>query len=298
MYITEALSAHQTVDNALQNGNHQRLLKITRVQSLLNCDVDENYQKLIPVQSSSVQGTMFFLPLPLSKTMETLNQVQQHASTVLPDPELYIIVNGRPTKSNVVWRSLVNVNHVKTAIRTLRSCNWLYRNVEEKCIDETTKHIIEVSNNATTEILKKVSPDEVDAFQAYTVRNLDNKLLTGSDIEQYRLVSITENPLPFPISSSTCTLWVSSLATAFVLINTLGRDGHPAYLARSHSLIPNWAYSTLYLTLYLCVSFTMLYFLCSEMTWRTIPFPESWWKPPASNYRISGELSLFCSLCT
>ncbi|CAI8013557.1 hypothetical protein GBAR_LOCUS8580, partial [Geodia barretti] len=133
------------------------------------------------------KGTMFFLPLPLNKTIETLNKVQQHTS-LLPDPELYIIVNGRPTKSNVVWRSLVDVNHVKTAIRKLRSCNWLYRDVHEKCIDESTKHIIEVSNNATTEMLKKVSPDEVD-------ENLDSKLSIGSDLEQYRLMSITEDPI-------------------------------------------------------------------------------------------------------
>jgi hypothetical protein len=113
---------------------------------------------------------------------------QQHTS-VLPDPELYIIVNGRPTKSNVVWRNLVDV---KAAIRKLRSSNWLYRDVHEKCIDESIKHIIEVSNNATTELLKKVSPDEVDAFQAYTIRNLDSKLSIGSDIEQYRLMSITD----------------------------------------------------------------------------------------------------------
>jgi ATP-dependent DNA helicase PIF1 len=116
---------------------------------------------------------------------------QQHTS-VLPDPELYIIVNGRPTKSNVVWRNLVDV---KAAIRKLRSSNWLYRDVHEKCIDESIKHIIEVSNNATTELLKKVSPDEVDAFQAYTIRNLDSKLSIGSDIEQYRLMSITEDPI-------------------------------------------------------------------------------------------------------
>ena len=38
--------------------------------------------------------------------------------------------------------SLVNVNYVKTAIRTLRSCNWLYKNLQEKSIDEATKHII------------------------------------------------------------------------------------------------------------------------------------------------------------
>ena len=40
--------------------------------------------------------------------------------------------------------------------------DWLYRG----CIDETTKHIIEVTNNATTKMLEK----------AYTIRNLDNNL--------------------------------------------------------------------------------------------------------------------------
>ena len=94
-----------------------------------------------------------------------------------------------------MWRSLVNVNHIKTAISTLRTCNWLYRDVLEQCIDESTKHIIEVSNNATTKMLKKASPEEVDAFQAYTIRNLDNKVSTSSDIEQYKLLHVTEEPV-------------------------------------------------------------------------------------------------------
>ena len=34
-----------------------------------------------------------------------------------------------------------------------------------------------------------------DAFQAYTIRNLDRKLFTVSDLEQYRLMSITEDPI-------------------------------------------------------------------------------------------------------
>ena len=346
-HVTTALSAHRSVcdiDNALKNGNHRSLIKITGVKSLLSCDVEEKYQKLTPVDCSdslrrptletelaiahaaliagyekeiydfpehaciccerlhqrksvsvvslsddfksqiwcdlkahvlkfppvvsghvlymchycktrvrsgdmparcvlnglqtvpippelakldllsrqliqrakcyqtivrlgtytgkvptynslqACKGTMFFLPLPLSKTLETLNKVDQHSS-VLPDPELYIIVNGRPTKSKVVWRTMVNVSQIKTAIKALRSCNWLHKNVNESCIDESTKHIIEVSNNATTEMLKKVTPDEVDAFQAYTIRNLDNKLSMGSDIQQYRLMSVTEDPI-------------------------------------------------------------------------------------------------------
>ena len=61
----------------------------------------------------------------------------------------------------------MDVNHVKTAIRTLQSCKWLYRHVQEESIDddEATKHIIEVSNHATTEMLTKVSPDEVMYFR-------------------------------------------------------------------------------------------------------------------------------------
>ena len=44
------------------------------------------------------KGTVFFLPLPLNETLETLDQVEQ-CGGALPNPELYIIVNGRPTKS-------------------------------------------------------------------------------------------------------------------------------------------------------------------------------------------------------
>ena len=102
------------------------------------------------------KGTMFFLPLPLNKTLETLNGVNG-GDTSLPNPELYIIVNGKPTKSKVIWRTLVNVNHVKQAINTLRSCNWLYKQVQKESVDQSTKHIIEVSNNAKkTECLKRL----------------------------------------------------------------------------------------------------------------------------------------------
>ena len=64
---------------------------------------------------------MFFLPLPLNKTLETLDQVESHnnGASSLPNPELYIIVNGKPTTSKVVWRSLVNVDNVETAVQKL-----------------------------------------------------------------------------------------------------------------------------------------------------------------------------------
>ena len=67
---------------------------------------------------------------------------------------------------------------MKAAINTLRMCNWLYGDITDKL-----KHIIEVSNSATSGMLEKASKDDIAYFQAYTIRNLDNKLCSHSDIE-------------------------------------------------------------------------------------------------------------------
>ena len=71
------------------------------------------HAKLITLKAC--KGTMCFLPLPLKKTLETLDQVQSPSDvkTSLPDPELLIIVNGKPTKSNTVWQTLGDVNAVR-----------------------------------------------------------------------------------------------------------------------------------------------------------------------------------------
>ena len=42
------------------------------------------------------KGIMFYLPLPLNKTFETVTGVEGNAS--LPDPQLYVIVNGAQLK--------------------------------------------------------------------------------------------------------------------------------------------------------------------------------------------------------
>ena len=96
------------------------------------------------------------------------------------------IVNGRP-KRKVVWLSLVNVHHIKAAINTLRSCNWLYKHVPDSSVDESTKHIIEVANNATSKMLEKASDNE--AFRL-------TQLGTNCPLPlQYKLVSVREEPI-------------------------------------------------------------------------------------------------------
>ena len=61
------------------------------------------YTGKVPSYNSlkAIKGAMFHLPLPLEKTMATLDEAGIDSPN-LPKPELYIIVNGQPTKSNTV----------------------------------------------------------------------------------------------------------------------------------------------------------------------------------------------------
>ena len=132
------------------------------------------------------KGSVFFLPLPFNKTCETLSNVEGSAKSGVASPELYILVNGKPTKANVVWRSLVNIERVKAAIRKLKEIHKLYKSVEADSLDETTQKVIEVANNATT---NKATADDIAGYQSYTIRYLDNQIPTVSDIDQYKLVN-------------------------------------------------------------------------------------------------------------
>ena len=107
---------------------------------------------------------MFFLPLPMHKTMETLDDVEE-AVVALSNPELYIIVNCKPTNDKVVWRSLVDVNDIKVALTKLKETNWLYQNVDDTSVDEVSKEVIEVVSKASSTMLEKATDDDVAGFQ-------------------------------------------------------------------------------------------------------------------------------------
>ena len=98
-------------------------------------------------------------------------------------------------KTKVVWRTLVDVNHVKAAIRKLKESNWLYAEVNDDAVDDAAKKVIEVTNSATSTMLEKVTDDDMAGFQAFTIRNLDNKLSTQSDTEQYKVLGVKEDPI-------------------------------------------------------------------------------------------------------
>ena len=153
------------------------------------------YTHKVPAYNSlkACKGTMFFLPLPFNNTVETVDEVI--ASKVLPEPELYIIMNGKPTKNNVLWRDLVDVEDLKAAIEVLKKVNWLYKDLDDSLVDEAAKKVLEVANNTSSKMLDKATKQDIDSFQAYTIRNLDSKLSSEPDIEQYKLLGIKEDHL-------------------------------------------------------------------------------------------------------
>ena len=134
----------------------------------------------VPTYNSlkALRGAMFYLPLPLEKTIETLNEVGIDS-----------------TKSNNVWRSLVDVNKIKAALRKLKEINWLYRSVDDNSIDESSKNVIQVVSNTTCKMLEKANDQDLEGLSAYTIRNLDSKIVMGSDISQYKLMNVKEAPI-------------------------------------------------------------------------------------------------------
>ena len=79
------------------------------------------YTNKVPIYNAlkavkAVKGTMFFLPLPIDKTLSDLEDLSTDHSSLLCDPEVYILVDGHPTKDKVVWQSLVDVEDIKQAV--------------------------------------------------------------------------------------------------------------------------------------------------------------------------------------
>ena len=132
------------------------------------------YTGKVPSYNSlkACKGTMFFLPLPLDKTIDDVMN-SSTPSVGLPDPELYIVVSGNPSKQKVLWQSLVNVAHVTAAIKKLKQINWLYANIDDSSVSDACQRIIESISDTTSTMLVKATAEDVKSFQAYTIRWLD-----------------------------------------------------------------------------------------------------------------------------
>ena len=116
-------------------------------------------------------------------------------SVGLPDPELYILVSGKPSKQNVLWQSMVNIAQVRAAVQKLKQINWLYANIDDSSVDDASRRIVESVSDTTSTMLAKVTADDVKSFQSYTIRRLDQKQSSLTDSEHYKLMNVKEDAL-------------------------------------------------------------------------------------------------------
>ena len=105
----------------------------------------------------------------MKRTLETLDQVESSKAT-LPDPELYIIVNGKPTKQKVIWRTLTDINMVKEAVAKLKQINWPYTDVADDAVDDSTQQAIEVVNSTTSIMLEKAEESDITGLHCKKLR--------------------------------------------------------------------------------------------------------------------------------
>jgi len=111
---------------------------------------------------------------------------------ILPDPQLFILIDGRPTKDKVVWQSLVDVNGVKDAVQCLKQINWLYKTVDEESINDAAKTAFEAIGHTNSTLLEKASEQDVLTLSHYTIRQMSECNTARSDIDHYKMMQIQE----------------------------------------------------------------------------------------------------------
>ena len=167
------------------------------------------YTGKVPIYNATkgLKGTMFFLPLPMQNTLDQLDSLGipkdlvHEKVEVLPDPELFILLDGRPTKDKVVWQSLVDVSDIKRAVKKLKETNWLYKNIDENSVDDAAKKAVEVVSSTNSTLIEKATKADIAELAAYTIHRMDEKLPLGSDIEHYKMLKVQDPALDNRLNS-------------------------------------------------------------------------------------------------
>ena len=61
---------------------------------------------------------------------------------------------------------------MKKAVDKLRQINWLYEDVADDAVDDSTKQVIEEVNSTTSSMIEKADESDIAGFQASTVKPL------------------------------------------------------------------------------------------------------------------------------
>ncbi len=79
--------------------------------------------------------------MPMANTAETLALNECGL-------QLYVKVDGVPTKKNVLWRKFVDINKIEGELKEI---NWLYVDVQPGKVEQSMEDVvIQVANSVTT----------------------------------------------------------------------------------------------------------------------------------------------------
>uniref|UniRef100_A0A1X7UWL9 Helitron helicase-like domain-containing protein n=1 Tax=Amphimedon queenslandica TaxID=400682 RepID=A0A1X7UWL9_AMPQE len=124
--------------------------------------------------------------------MKTLSKAEDFGPKNLPNPELHLILNSEATKTNKIWRTLVDVDKVQAAYEKLKDINWLYGNLDDQSLDDVAKKVVKTANSATSTMVEEATDEDIQGFQSYTIQNMNSNLNKGSNIQQYKMTHIKE----------------------------------------------------------------------------------------------------------
>jgi hypothetical protein len=142
---------------------------------------------------SALRGLAIHLPLALHETYS-------YVKTTLPSSDnLSIFVHSLPTNANKIWRSLVDLNNVKTALFWLKDNNKEYKDIHvaEDMFSSISSHndinftkkddenVTECDSNLPYHHKSMLRVSDTEVIQQYTVLDLDKVNENIDDIQKY-----------------------------------------------------------------------------------------------------------------
>uniref|UniRef100_A0A1X7V5P8 Uncharacterized protein n=1 Tax=Amphimedon queenslandica TaxID=400682 RepID=A0A1X7V5P8_AMPQE len=127
--------------------------------------------------------------------MKTSSKAEHFRPKNLPNPKLLVILNSEATINKKVRRTLVDVKKVQAAFDKLKDINWLYGNLDDESLDDVAKKVVETAYSAISIMVEEATDEDILSFQSYTIQNMNSNLNKGSDIQQYKMTRVREDPL-------------------------------------------------------------------------------------------------------
>jgi len=187
-------------------------IEITRLNfyEKILCQLAKCFQTIVKLQTCkkfsgsnqilALKGSAIHLPITFESTHDYLTD---DLPKQIPNADaLHILVNGLPTKTNNIWRSLVNLEYVISAANWLKSNNHYYKDVQIMEINKKSSSALLLPENATNKSTNRHLPDvsylariKDEDLTHFSVIDLDKENINRPDIEKYITKKVVTEPM-------------------------------------------------------------------------------------------------------